>query len=145
MSNINDYNKWKKLGQILYEFNNNDEEIVEIINIILELDFDSDNNFEKNYICKNHYKLCNIVDTIYNVFGDGICSNRAEYEFYRSLAGNIENNTYVINNKDSFEKFNKFRKYLELLNFVKSKYNQDIDLMSINLPKWFMLYIGLKI
>ena len=150
MSDIKDEEKWKNLSQVLYKFNNNDEEIVIIYSMISELYLNFDNNFSENNIYKNQHTIQYIIDLIYNIFGSGICSNRKEYEFYRSLTennlNNIYNNSfdsqYDINNKENLEKFNKFRKYLELLNFVKNKYNKNIDLICKSLPKWFVSYLG---
>jgi hypothetical protein len=144
--NISEYNKWKNLSDILYKCNNNQEEIIIIYNMIIELYSFGNNDFSEINIYKNYHKIESIIDLFYNIFGDGICNNRKEYEFYRSfIENNLENK--LENGLDEITqiglyKFKKFRKYLELLNFVKNKYNQNIDLISKNLPKWFVAYLG---
>ena len=146
--NISEYDKWKNLNEILYNCNDNQEEIIIIYNLIIELYSFCKNDFYKINIYKNYNKIKYIIDLFYNIFGDGICNNRKEYEFYRSfiennLENNLQNGLDEITQK-GLSKFKKFRKYLELLNFVKNKYNQNIDLISKNLPKWFVLYLGFK-
>ena len=143
----NEYKKWSNLSNILYKHNNNNESIIEIFEMIQDL---CNNNNLYNYLIMNNYtKIQLIIDSIYNYYGAGICNNRKEYEFYLSLN---ENNLEKINNKyeeqliiteEGLHKFNQFRKYLELLQFVMKTYDQNISLISENLPKWFVIYIGL--